>query len=137
MCSLVLLMGSGKGSNLPSAHQGMCLALGPMSPDSHFNILSGRPILGGFPGGSVVKNLPDIAGDVGLIPESRRYLGRGNGNPLHVFLPGKSHGRKSLVDYSPWGHKESDVTEHGSTAQTHPYALLNEVLKANDVNNVN
>ena len=50
----------------------MCLALGPMSPNSHFNILSGRPVLGGFPGGSVVKNLPDIAGDVGLIPESGR-----------------------------------------------------------------
>ena len=115
----------------------MCLALGLMSPNSHFNSLSGRPILGGFPGGSVVKNLPDIAGDVGLIPESGRYFGKGNGNPLHVFLPGKSHGRKSLVDYSPRGHKESDTTEQSSTAQTRPYALLNEVLKANGVNNVN
>ena len=28
-----------------------------------------------------------------------------------VFLPGKSHGQKSLVDYSPWHHKESDTTE--------------------------
>ena len=28
-----------------------------------------------------------------------------------VFLPGKSHGRRSLVGYSPWGHKESDRTE--------------------------
>uniref|UniRef100_A0A4W2I1L1 Large ribosomal subunit protein uL15/eL18 domain-containing protein n=1 Tax=Bos indicus x Bos taurus TaxID=30522 RepID=A0A4W2I1L1_BOBOX len=28
-----------------------------------------------------------------------------------IFLPGKSHGRKSLVGYSPWGHKESDATE--------------------------
>ena len=26
-----------------------------------------------------------------------------------VFLPGKSHGQKSLVDYSPWGRKESDT----------------------------
>ena len=26
-------------------------------------------------------------------------------------LPGKSHGQKSLVGYSPWGHKESDTTE--------------------------
>ena len=31
--------------------------------------------------------------------------------PTPVFLPGKSHGRRSLVDYSPWGHKESDTTE--------------------------
>ena len=28
-----------------------------------------------------------------------------------MFLPGKSHGEKSLVGYRPWGHKESDTTE--------------------------
>ena len=28
-----------------------------------------------------------------------------------VFLPGKSHGWRSLVDSGPWGHKESDTTE--------------------------
>ena len=27
------------------------------------------------------------------------------------ILPGESHGRRSLVGYSPWGHKESDMTE--------------------------
>ena len=31
--------------------------------------------------------------------------------PTPVFLPGKSHGRKSLIGYSPWGCKESDMTE--------------------------
>ena len=31
--------------------------------------------------------------------------------PTPVFLPGESYGRKSLVGYSPWGHKESDMTE--------------------------
>ena len=31
--------------------------------------------------------------------------------PTPVFLPGKSHGRRSLVGYSPWGRKESDRTE--------------------------
>ena len=35
--------------------------------------------------------------------------GRDNGNP--VFLPGKSQGQKSLVSYSPQGHKESDTTQ--------------------------
>ena len=30
--------------------------------------------------------------------------------PIPVFLPGKSHGQRSLVGYSPWGHKESDTT---------------------------
>ena len=28
-----------------------------------------------------------------------------------VLLPGKSHGRRSMVGYSPWGRKESDTTE--------------------------
>ena len=28
-----------------------------------------------------------------------------------VFWPGESHGQRSLVGYSPWGHKELDVTE--------------------------
>ena len=31
--------------------------------------------------------------------------------PTPVFLPGKSHGWRSLVAYSPWGHKESDTTK--------------------------
>ena len=30
--------------------------------------------------------------------------------PSPVFLPGKSHGQRSLVGYSPWGRKELDVT---------------------------
>ena len=32
-------------------------------------------------------------------------------HPTPVFLPGKSHGRRSLVGYSPWGCKELDTTE--------------------------
>ena len=35
-------------------------------------------------------------------------IGEGNGTPL---LPGKSHGRRSLVGCSPWGRQESDMTE--------------------------
>ena len=31
-----------------------------------------------------------------------------------VFSPGESHGQRSLVDYSPWGHKESDMTAAAS-----------------------
>ena len=41
---------------------------------------------------------------------SRTSLGEGDGTPL-VFLPGKSHGQRSLVGCSPWGRKESDMTE--------------------------
>ena len=40
--------------------------------------ISGR----GFSGGSVVKNLPANAGDLGLVPGLRRSPGEGNGNPL-------------------------------------------------------
>ena len=32
-------------------------------------------------------------------------------HPTPLLLPGKSHGQRSLVDYSPWGRKESDTTE--------------------------
>ena len=34
-----------------------------------------------------------------------------------VFLPGESHGQRSLLGYSPWGHRELDTTE--SIAQQH------------------
>ena len=36
---------------------------------------------------------------------------RGHGNPVQYFLPGESHGLRSLVGYGLWGHKESDMTE--------------------------
>ena len=42
----------------------------------------------GFPSDSVVKNLPDNAGDTGLIPESIRSRGEGNGNPLQYSCLG-------------------------------------------------
>ena len=60
----------------------------------------------------MVTNLPANVGDtrdVSSIPESGRSPGGGNGNP--VFLPGESHGQRSLASYGPWGGKESDRTE--------------------------
>ena len=63
----------------------------------------------GFPGGSEVKASAWNAGDQGSIPGSGRSPGEGNGNPLQ--LPGESHGRRSLVGYSLWGQKESDMTK--------------------------
>ena len=47
--------------------------------------------------GSVEKNLPANAGDVGSIPGLERSPGEGNGKPTPVLLPGESHGGKSLV----------------------------------------
>ena len=41
-------------------------------------------------------------------------------HPTLVFLPGKSHGQRSVVGYSQWGHKESDTTEQLSTAHSLP-----------------
>ena len=62
----------------------------------------------------VVKNLPANAGDIrdmGSIPGGGRSPGGGHGNPLQLFLPGEPCGQGSPVGYSPWGHKESDMTE--------------------------
>ena len=56
----------------------------------------------------MIKNPPANAGDVGSVHGLGRSPGEGNGNP---FLPGKSHGQRSLVGYSPWGRKESDTTD--------------------------
>ena len=48
----------------------------------HLSIWTPIPILQGFPGGSVVKNPPASAGDLGSVPGSGRSPGEGNGNPL-------------------------------------------------------
>ena len=62
-------------------------------------------------GGVVVKNPPANAGDVRDVASISR-LGRPLGQPDPVFLPGKFHGQSSLGGYSPWGHKELEMTEH-------------------------
>ena len=75
----------------------------------------------------VVKNVPASAGytrDSGSIPGSGRSSRDGNWQPTPGFLPGESHRRRSLVDYSPRGSKESDTTErltkkHGNPAPRH------------------
>ena len=58
----------------------------------------------------MIKNLPALKGPgfdpwVGKISWRREWI------PTPVFLPGESHGQRSLVDCSSWGCKESDVTE--------------------------
>ena len=47
----------------------------------------------GFPGGSVVRNQPVNAEDMGLTPGSGRSPGEGNYNPLQYFCLGNSMGR--------------------------------------------
>ena len=88
-----------------------------------------------FPGGSEDKVSACNAGDPGLIPGLGRSPGEGNGNllqcswrrkwqPTPVFLPGESHGQRSLAGYSPRGCEESDTTErlHFHQATVHEVA---------------
>ena len=66
---------------------------------------------GTVPGGSDGKSVclqcrrPGFDLWVGKIPWRRKW------QPTPVLLAGKSHGWRSLVDYNPWGHKESDTNE--------------------------
>ena len=58
----------------------------------------------------VVKKPPASAGDMGLIPGSRRTPGGGSGTHSSV-LAWRIPGQRSLAGQSPRGHKESDTTE--------------------------
>ena len=62
------------------------------------------------PHGSVLKNLPAI--------QETQVRSLGQESTLQkemathsIFLPGESHGQRSLAGYSSRGHKGSDVTE--------------------------
>ena len=57
----------------------------------------------------MVKNLPANAGDTGLIPGPGRSPGEGSGTHYSI-LAWKIPWQKSLVGYSPWGHKVLDTT---------------------------
>ena len=62
----------------------------------------------------MIENLPAMGRPgfdswLGKIPWRREQL------PTPVFLPGESHGQRSLEGYSPWGHKEADMNELTNT----------------------
>ena len=62
----------------------------------------------------MVKNLLANGGDIrdaSLIPGVRKIPSRRTWQPTPVFLPGESHGQRSLGGYSPTGHIESYMTE--------------------------
>ena len=63
-----------------------------------------------FASSSEVKASVCNAGDLGSIPGSGRFPWRRKWQPTPVLLPGESHGRRSLVGYSPQGRKELDMT---------------------------
>ena len=64
----------------------------------------------GFPGGSDSRVCLWCRGP-GFDPWVRKIPWRRKWQPTPVFLPGKSHGWRSLAGYSPWGRKELDTTE--------------------------
>ena len=55
-------------------------------------------------------NVEDIR-DMGSIPGVGKIPWRRAWQPTPVFLPGESHGQRSLVGYSPWGRKELGIDE--------------------------
>ena len=71
----------------------------------------------GFPGSSAGKESACNAGDPSSIPGSERSPGEGHRNPLQYSCLENSHGRRSLVSYSPWGYEKSDTSERLSTTQ--------------------
>ena len=76
----------------------------------------------GFPSGSAVKNSPAMQEKQEMWVQSLGWedpLEKEMATP--VFLPEKSHGQRRPAGYSPWGCKESDMTEWLST---HAYVSL-------------
>ena len=65
--------------------------------------------------GSDGKESACNAGDLGSIPGLRRSHEGGHGNPLQYTCLENPHGQKTLVGYSPWDRKESDMTKQLNT----------------------
>ena len=65
---------------------------------------------------------PGNAIDSGLTPGSEDSLEK-EWLPTPVFLPGEFHGQRSLAGYSPWGRKESGMTERLTTGQAWHFSI--------------
>ena len=65
----------------------------------------------GFPGGSVVENLPANAGEEGLTAGLGRSPGEGNGNPLQQSRLGNPVERGAWQPINSWSRKELDTTQ--------------------------
>ena len=69
----------------------------------------------GFPGGSISKESACDAGGPGSTALIRKVPWKRKWQPTPVFLPGKSHGQRSLEAYSPWCHKSQTPGSDYST----------------------
>ena len=70
------------------------------------------------------------AGSAGLIPGLRRW------QPIPIFLPGKSHGQRSLVGYRPWDHKRDGhdlVTKQQLLYRLSYFLLLLEITEIDNL----
>ena len=81
----------------------------------------------GFPGASVVKNLPFNAGDLGSIPESGRSPGEGNGYPLQYSCLGNPMDKGAWYAIVLGVTKESDITATKQQQQILIRELLSEI----------
>ena len=95
----------------------MCLSYANMlsvdmqSTEAEVNDLFSSMSYLGFPGGSDGKESACNMGDLGSIPGLGRSPGGGHDNRLQYFCLENPHGERSMAGYSPWGRKESDLTE--------------------------
>ena len=76
----------------------------------------------GLPNGSDGKESVSNAEDPGSIPGSGRFPWRRKWQPTPVFLPGESHGQRSLVGCSPWGSKSRTWLSNQPTRGRQKYA---------------
>ena len=77
-----------------------------------FNLQYSTQRIGSFPGGSHGEESACKGRSAcGFDPWFRKIPWRRERQPIPVFLPGESHGQRSLAGCSPQGHKESDTTE--------------------------
>ena len=85
------------------------------NPLWYLNIKVIQVFLMDFPSSSAGKESTCIVGDLGSIPGLGRSPRGGHDNPLQYSCLENPDGQWSLAGYSPWGHKESDMTEQLST----------------------
>ena len=69
----------------------------------------------------MVKNLSVMLGDLGSVPGLGKIPWKRAWQLTPVFLPGESHGQRSLAGYSPRGRNESDMTEQLTAQSTACY----------------
>ena len=76
----------------------------------------------------MVKNLPAMQ-ETRVWSQGQEDPWRREQLPTLVFLSGESHGQRSLAGYSPWGHKESDMTEQLKLTNTMLYTQTQTVAE--------